>query len=104
MNDEAPSTSASSAAIPNYSDDFSTHPQQASLLPQRLSASQIELRRKKNRQNFNKRRAHLLEDLIRNLDVVVYCELGVGYYMEYVLHLYIMVWKCVGCFMLISWL
>lgn len=44
--------------------------------------SQITARRKKNRENFNRRRGDLLDDLLRSLDVLTYAELGVVYYMD----------------------
>ena len=40
-------------------------------------------RRKKNRQLFNRKRLELLDDLLRTLDILVYAELSVIYYMEY---------------------
>ena len=44
--------------------------------------AQITARRKKNRENFNKRRGELLDDLLRNIDLLVYAELSAIYYME----------------------
>ncbi|KAF2164379.1 hypothetical protein M409DRAFT_25257 [Zasmidium cellare ATCC 36951] len=70
MNDE-PSTSAQPAQ-----DDIPPAPH---ALP---SAKQIEERRKKNRENFNKRRGELLDDLIKSVDLLVYAELSTIYYMD----------------------
>ncbi|CZT19232.1 uncharacterized protein RCC_05078 [Ramularia collo-cygni] len=100
MNDEsafpsssAPSTSAPSA--PNYADDVSTHHNQpqheqdqreqqqpGATTTRNLTPSQITARRKRNLENFNQRRVHLLEDLLKGLDVLVFAEVGVGYYFD----------------------
>lgn len=75
MNDE-PSSSAQPAPPPQ--DDIPAQ------LPDALpSAKQIGERKKKNRENFNKRRGELLDDLIRGVDLLVYAELSTIYYMEY---------------------
>ncbi|KAK4499619.1 hypothetical protein PRZ48_010137 [Zasmidium cellare] len=71
MNDE-PSSSAQPAAQPQ--DDA---PPDA--LP---TAKQLQERRKKNRENFNKRRGELLDDLIKSVDLLVYAELSTIYYMD----------------------
>jgi hypothetical protein len=46
------------------------------------TAAQIEKRRKENRDTFNRKRGQLLDDLIYNLDVLVYAQLSAIYYME----------------------
>lgn len=46
------------------------------------TAAQIEKRRKENREMFNKKRGQLLDDLIYNLDILVYAQLSAIYYME----------------------
>lgn len=38
--------------------------------------------RKRLRDLFNRKRVDLLDDLIRNLDILVYAELSIIYYME----------------------
>ena len=77
MNDE-PSSSASTAARPE------DEPQQnaASRTDRSLKSAEEAAIRKRNRENFNKRRVELLNDLLRNLDLLVYAELSVVYYME----------------------
>ena len=45
----------------------------------------MEERRKSNREMFNKKRVQLLDDLIYNLDLLVYAQLSAIYYMESVL-------------------
>ena len=40
-------------------------------------------KRKKNRQMFNRKRGELLDVELTNLDILVYAELSVIYYMEY---------------------
>lgn len=44
--------------------------------------AQIEKRRKENRDTFNRKRGQLLDDLIYNMDVLVYAQLSAIYYME----------------------
>lgn len=46
------------------------------------TAAQVAKRRKENREMFNKKRGQLLDDLIYNLDILVYAELSAIYYME----------------------
>jgi hypothetical protein len=46
------------------------------------TAAQIEKRRKENRDTFNRKRGQLLDDLIYNLDVLVYAQLSAIYDME----------------------
>lgn len=41
-------------------------------------------RQKQRRNAQNKKRAELLDHLLRSLDIVIYCELATVYYMEYV--------------------
>ena len=47
-----------------------------------LTATQLAEKRKKNRQMFNRKRGELLDDLTRNLDILIYAELSAVYYME----------------------
>jgi hypothetical protein len=46
------------------------------------TAAQLERRRKENRDMFNRKRGQLLDDLIYNLDILVYAQLSAIYYME----------------------
>lgn len=71
MNDE-PSASASSSRI------ASTHNEQD--VPP--TASQLAERRKHNRSQFTRKRSQLLDDLIHNLDVLIYAELSAIYYLD----------------------
>lgn len=48
------------------------------------SAARVAARRKKNREMFNRKRVELLDDLILNLDMLIYAELSTIYYMELV--------------------
>lgn len=78
MNDEpAPSAAAaSSSRVPN---ELATDDVRQDGEP---TAAQIEAQRKKNREMFNKKRVFLLDDLLYNLDVLVYAQLSAIYYME----------------------
>lgn len=49
-----------------------------------LAAKELAKKRRKDRENFQRRRADLLDDLLRNLDILIYAELSTIYYMEYV--------------------
>lgn len=69
MNDE-PSASSSRIA--------STHNEQD--VPP--TAAQLAERRKHNRQQFNRKRSQLLDDLIHNLDLLIYAELSAIYYLD----------------------
>jgi len=82
MSDEASSSSAA-AAYPTPTPDEANDERQYQDAPP--SAAQLAEKRKKNRQVFNKKRAELLDDLLRNLDILVYAELSTIYYMEYIL-------------------
>ena len=72
MNDEP--SSSSSGAHGNHDLDL---PQEAA-----PTAAELAERRKKNRQMFNRKRGDLLDDLLRNLDILVYAELSTIYYMD----------------------
>ena len=72
MNDEA---SSSAAAYPPH-EDGQRAPEAAP------TEAEIAEKRKENRQLFNKKRGALLDDLLRNLDILVYAQLSVIYYME----------------------
>ena len=50
------------------------------------TAVQLAERKKKNRQLFNRKRGDLLDDVLRNLDILVYAELSAIYYMECVVN------------------
>lgn len=52
------------------------------------TAAELAQRRKKNRQMFNRKRGDLLDNLLRDVDMLIYVELSVIYYMEYVHHVY----------------
>jgi hypothetical protein len=76
MNDEGPSAAASSSRV---AFDVAADSTQRDEAP---TAAQVEERRKYNRDMFNKKRVHLLDDLIYNLDLLVYAQLSAIYYME----------------------
>ncbi|KAK5696766.1 hypothetical protein LTR97_008070 [Elasticomyces elasticus] len=46
------------------------------------TAAEQAKKRKKNRQMFNKKRGELLDDVLHNLDILVYAELSAIYYMD----------------------
>ena len=75
MNDEA---SSSAVRASSYNEDGRLQSEAAP------TAAELAERRKKNRQMFNRKRLDLLDDLLRNLDILVYAELSTIYYMEYV--------------------
>lgn len=79
MSDESSSVDAASSSqpVPSHIDEGGVQ----DVLP---SAAGVEERRNRNRQMFNRKRVELLDDLIRNLDILVYAELSTIYYMEYV--------------------
>ena len=77
----APSSSASAAAYPDPEPGDSAHDNEQDVP---LTAAEIADRRRRNRENFNKRRGELLDDLIRSIDLLVFAELSAIYYMEYV--------------------
>jgi hypothetical protein len=72
MNDEP--SSSSSGAHGNHDLDL---PQEAE-----PTAGELAEWRKKNRQMFNRKRGELLDDLLRNLDILIYAELSTIYYMD----------------------
>ncbi|KAM3420342.1 hypothetical protein BST61_g3623 [Cercospora zeina] len=47
-----------------------------------LTAQELAMRRRKDRENFQRKRAELLDDLLRNLDILIYAELSTIYYMD----------------------
>lgn len=76
MNDEASSSTAAAHYTPSrYGEVLSDE-----AAP---TAAELEERRKKNRRMFNRKRAELLDDLLRNMDILVYAQLSGIYYMEY---------------------
>jgi hypothetical protein len=46
------------------------------------TVAHIEKRKRETREMFNRKRGQLLDDLIYNLDVLVYAQLSAIYYME----------------------
>lgn len=74
MNDEA-SSSAAAYHPPRHDAGDPSEPAP--------TAAELAERRKKNRQLFNRKRGDLLDDLLRNLDILIYAELSTLYYMEY---------------------
>lgn len=46
------------------------------------AAIDIAARKRQNREAFNRKRGELLDDVLRNLDLLVYAELSAIYYME----------------------
>ncbi|OQN97796.1 hypothetical protein B0A48_16117 [Cryoendolithus antarcticus] len=74
MNDEA-APEASSSRLHAGSDGAT--PEANTLTP-----TQLKERQKANRQTFNRKRGSLLEDLINQLDILVYAELSCIYYMD----------------------
>ena len=48
------------------------------------TVAELAERRKKSRLLFNRKRGERLDDLLANLDMLIYAELSVIYYMEYV--------------------
>jgi hypothetical protein len=72
MNDVDAAASSSRAFTPATNDTQDGAP----------TAAQLEKRRKENRDMFNKKRGQLLDDLIYNLDILVYAQLSAIYYME----------------------
>lgn len=79
MND-APSSSAAARPFPQFDgrDQDGAHDEPP------LTAKELARQRRKNRENFQRKRADLLDDLLRNLDILVYAELSTIYYLEYV--------------------
>ncbi|KAK3675707.1 hypothetical protein LTR78_004348 [Recurvomyces mirabilis] len=73
MSDE-PSSSAAA-----YTSDISTNGPSTEAVP---TAAQLAERKKNNRQLFNRKRGDLLDDVLRNLDILVYAELSAIYYMD----------------------
>ncbi|KAF2217421.1 hypothetical protein CERZMDRAFT_92072 [Cercospora zeae-maydis SCOH1-5] len=47
-----------------------------------LTAKELAKRRRKDRENFQRKRAEMLDDLLRNLDILIYAELSTIYYMD----------------------
>lgn len=80
MNDEGPSAAAASSSRVAFDVAADSTPRDEA-----PTAAQVEERRKNNRDMFNKKRVHLLDDLIYNMDLLVYAQLSAIYYMESVL-------------------
>ena len=77
MNDAEGSSAAAAAAYDAPEDGQPPPPEPAP------TTAELAERKKKNRKMFNKKRGELLEDLCRNLDILIYAELSTVYYMEY---------------------
>ncbi|KAK5108844.1 hypothetical protein LTR62_007734 [Meristemomyces frigidus] len=60
------------------------HTQHASFAQTTPSPAQVAEQRKTNRQLFNRKRGDLLDDVLKNLDMLIYAELSAVYYMEYI--------------------
>lgn len=75
MSDEPSSSTAASSANPNDA-DVSTRP---GIVP---AEDELKARRKRNSQMVSRKRSELLSDLLTGVDVLVYAELSVVYYME----------------------
>lgn len=71
MNDE-PSPSASSSRLAPSHNEQNVTP----------TAAQLAERRKHNRAQFNRKRGQLLDDLLHNLDILIYAELSAIYYLD----------------------
>ena len=80
MNDEGSSAAAASSSRVAF--DVAAD---SMLRDEAPTAAQVEERRNNNRDMFNKKRVHLLDDIIYNLDLLVYAQLSATYYMESVL-------------------
>lgn len=74
MNDEASSSAAASGSRHHADAQYA-----AEAAP---TAAEVKESRNKSRLLFNKKRGELLDDLLRNLDILIYAELSVIYYME----------------------
>lgn len=80
MNDE-PASSAAAASSSRVANELPTDDARQDGEP---TPAQVDAQRKKNREMFNKKRVFLLDDLLYNLDVLVYAQLSAIYYMEWV--------------------
>lgn len=81
MNDE-PASSAAAASSSRVANDLPTGEALSDNNDEVPSAAKIAERRKKNREMFNRKRGQLLDDLLYNLDILVYAQLSAIYYME----------------------
>ena len=87
MNDASPSTSDHSPSHDRNDDDTSSSAHEIASAPAVAAAAGINddlLQQKRRRQLHRQReqRAAFLDHLIRNIDIVFYCQLSVLYYME----------------------
>lgn len=78
MNDE-PASSAAAASSSRVANEL---PTDDTLHHGEPTAAQVAERRKKNREVFNKKRGQLLDDLLYNVDILIYAQLSAIYYME----------------------
>lgn len=78
MNDE-PAPSAVAPSSSRVANELPTHDTNQDGEP---TAAQVAERRKKNRDVFNKKRGQLLDDLLYNVDILIYGQLSAIYYME----------------------
>ena len=76
MSDEPSSSAAQTAAVPPTVADGD---EQSNPVP---TAGELAARRKNNRETFNRKRGDLLDDVLRNLDILIYAELSTIYYLE----------------------
>lgn len=76
MNDEASSSAAEASNSRQYEVDTDEPAP---------TVAELAERRKKSRQLFNRKRGERLDDLLANLDMLIYAELSAVYYMEYAL-------------------
>ena len=77
MNDEPASSSAA-----NQSANEDAPATRSSERNADSSASRVRKHRERNKRMFNRKRAELLDDLLRGLDLMIYAELSAIYYME----------------------
>lgn len=74
---DAVAASSSSAADNTNDHGRQTQPEAAP------TATELAQRKKQNRQMFNRKRGELLDNLLRDVDMLIYAELSAIYYMEY---------------------
>lgn len=82
MSDDAASSSAAAASSSTTHQHHYYHPADDGEDRQQAAAQMAE-RQRKNRQLFNKKHGDLLADLQRELDINIYAQLSIIYYMEY---------------------
>lgn len=75
MNDEASSSAAEASNSRQHGDGAP----ERDISP---TAKELAEKRKKSRQLFNRKRGERLDDLLASLDMLIYAELSIIYYME----------------------